>query len=148
MKTPVKIAVIFLLIILFFNVSNSQSQTASVKQDTVSPSSKLAVLWTSGDRDVALKMVFMYTYNTKANGWWDTIHLIVWGPSSKLLSQDTELQEYVKKMMSVGVEVVACKACADSYGVSDKLESLGVVVKYMGEPLTKMLKSDWKVMTF
>lgn len=148
MKTSVKIAVFFLLTVLFFNVSNSQSQTTSVKQDTVSPPSKLAVLWTSGDRDVALKMVFMYTYNTKAKGWWDTIQLIVWGPSSKLLSQDTELQEYVKKMLSVGVEVVACKACADSYGVSAKLESLGVIVKYMGEPLTKMLKSDWKVMTF
>lgn len=148
MKTLAKIAGIFLLISLFFTVSNSQSQTASVKQDTVSPPAKLAVLWTSGDRDVALKMVFMYTYNTKANGWWDTIQLIVWGPSSKLLSQDTELQEYVKKMMSVGVEVVACKACSDSYGVSAKLESIGVDVKYMGEPLTKMLKSDWKVITF
>lgn len=28
---------------------------------------KLAVLWTSADREVALKMVFMYTYNSKVN---------------------------------------------------------------------------------
>ncbi|WP_197092805.1 hypothetical protein [Labilibaculum euxinus] len=56
---------------------------------------KLAVVWTSGDRDVALKMVFMYTYNAKKMGWWDEINLIVWGPSSKLLCEDAELQEYI-----------------------------------------------------
>ena len=32
---------------------------------------KLVILWTSGDREVALKMVFMYTYNAKKYGWWD-----------------------------------------------------------------------------
>ena len=31
--------------------------------------SELVVLWTSGDRDVALKMVFMYTLNSKLKGW-------------------------------------------------------------------------------
>jgi hypothetical protein len=148
MKSSIKIAMVSILTILFFNVSHSQSQTVSGKQDTISPPAKLAVLWTSGDREVALNMVFMYTYNTKKVGWWDTVQLIVWGPSAKLLSQDSELQEYVKKMLSVGVEVVACKACSDSYGVSEKLESIGVVVKYMGEPFTKILKSDWKVLTF
>jgi hypothetical protein len=46
------------------------------------------------------------------------------------------------------VELVACKACSDSYGVSDNLEELGVEVKYMGRPLTDMLKGDWAVVTF
>ena len=111
-------------------------------------SSKLAVLWTSGDRDVALKMVFMYTLNAKKRGWFDQVQLIVWGPSSKLLSVDEELQASVAEMKSVGVELTACKACADSYGVSDKLETLGIEVKYMGVPLTEMLQSDWVVTTF
>ena len=34
-------------------------------------SSKLFVLWTSADRDVAIKKVYMYTYYAKKNGWWD-----------------------------------------------------------------------------
>ena len=110
--------------------------------------SKLMVLWTSGDRDVALKMVFMYTNNAKINGWWDEIRFVVWGPSSKLLSEDVEIQEYVEKMKDSGIELLACKACADSYGVSEKLEELGVEVKYMGQPLTAMLKSDWVSLTF
>ena len=47
------------------------------------------------------------------------------------------------------MEVVACKACADSYGVSDILEKMGIEVKYMGQPLTQYLKEDeYKVVTF
>ncbi len=51
-------------------------------------------------------------------------------------------------MLRCGVEFVACKACADSYGVSEKLEALGIEVKYMGMPLTDMLKGDWVTVTF
>lgn len=72
----------------------------------------------------------------------------MWGPSTKLLSQDKELQTVLKTMQAIGVELLACKACADSYGVSDILEELGIIVKYMGEPLTDYLKSDAKVITF
>ncbi len=109
--------------------------------------SRLAVLWTSGDPEVATKMAFMYTLNAKRQGWFDEVTLIVWGPSSKLLSEDAELQEAVAGMAAVGVEIVACKACSDSYGVSDALAAMGIDVKYMGVPLTEMLKGDWKVLS-
>ncbi len=29
----------------------------------------LVVVWTSGDREVALEIVFMYTLNSKLKGW-------------------------------------------------------------------------------
>ena len=93
-------------------------------------------------------MVYMYTYNAKKQGWWDEILFIIWEPSSKLLSVDLELQAEIKKMMEAGVNVKACKACADLYGVSDKLEALGIEVKYMGVPLTDMLKQGWASLTF
>ena len=110
--------------------------------------SKLLIIWTSGDRDVALKMVYMYAYNAKKNGWWDEVRFVVWGPSSLLLSVDKELQDYIKKMKDEGVILEACKACADMYGVSDKLTALGIDVKYMGKPLTDMLKSGYVSLTF
>lgn len=109
---------------------------------------KLNVLWTSADRDVALKMVFMYARNAKLKGWWKEVTLIVWGPSAKLLSQDSELQQALKVLIDAGVEVLACKACSDSYGVSAQLEALNIEVKYMGEPLTGYLKNNEKVITF
>ncbi len=57
------------------------------------------------------------------------------------------MQDYLKKMKEVGVELQACMACADMYGVSGKLEELGVDVKYMGRPLTEMLKTEWVTIT-
>ena len=108
---------------------------------------KLAVLWTSRDREIALNMLFMYTLNGKMRNWWDEISLIIWGPSSKLLSVDIELQDYIKKIIEIGVKVEACKACADSYNVSNDLEKLGIEVKYMGEPLTDYLKNGWHIIT-
>lgn len=110
--------------------------------------SKLAVLWTSGDVDVAERVCFMYTHNAKKAGWFDEVTLIVWGPSAKLLSENEKLQASVKQMIEDGVTVEACKACADSYGVADDLTELGIPVKYMGRPLTEILKSDTKLLTF
>ena len=119
------------------------------EQSVTADAEKLAVLWTSGDPFVAHKVCFMYTHNAKKAGWWNEVQLIVWGPSSKLLAEDNDLQTAVKAMMADGVVVKACKACADSYGVSDDLTALGIEVKYMGQPLTEMLKSDqWQVLTF
>ncbi|MDI6600773.1 MAG: DsrE family protein [Thermoanaerobacteraceae bacterium] len=109
---------------------------------------ELYILWTSGDKEVAQKMVFMYTYNSKLKKWWDDVTLIVWGPSSKLLSEDVDLQEKVKDMQAIGIKVLACKACADQYGVTEKLESLNIEVIYMGEPLTELLKSGKHILTF
>jgi hypothetical protein len=109
---------------------------------------KLVVLWTSGDREVALKMVFMYTINSKLRGWWKDVTLILWGPSSKLLSEDKELQNYIGRIKDSGVELLACKACTDEYGVTEAIEKMGIEVIFMGEPLTNFLKDDVKVITF
>jgi hypothetical protein len=110
---------------------------------------ELVVLWTSGDREVALKIAFMYTFNSKRFKWgWKEVTLVVWGPSSKLLAEDKELQEYLSKIKDVGVKLLACKKCSDLYGVSDDLKRLGIEVKYMGRPLTDYLRDDkYKVLT-
>ena len=109
---------------------------------------KLAVVWTSGDPDVAHKVCLMYTHAAKRAKWFDEVVLIVWGPSSRLLAADEELQAKVKAMMAGGVVTQACVVCADMYGVSDDLREMGIEVKPMGKPLSDMLKSDWKVLTF
>ncbi len=143
------------LILAALVISGCASQTADVHhrdtgvRGTSANADKLAVLWTSDNPYVAHKVCFMYTHAAKKQGWFDEVQLIVWGPSSKLLSENTAIQAKVKAMMADGVVVKACKACADSYGVSDKLASLGLEVKYMGAPLSRMLKSDeWEVLTF
>ena len=106
------------------------------------------IIWSSGDREVALKLAFMYAYNCKKYQWMDTVRLLVWGPSAKLLSTDKELQEKIKKMKEQGVQLWACKGCADMYGVSKKLEELGIKVHYTGKALAEMQKTGWHVLTF
>lgn len=116
-------------------------------EKTENSNEKLTVLWTSGDREVALKMLFMYTINGKAKGWWNDITIIIWGPSAMLLSKDKGLQEQVKKAMHVGITFEACRACADLYGVIAELEELNIDVKFMGEPLTQRIKDKVNLIT-
>ncbi|MBW6458234.1 MAG: DsrE family protein [FCB group bacterium] len=120
----------------------TQNEGSDIQSDT------LCILWTSGDPEVAIKMVFMYANAAKQYKWFDEVELIIWGPSSKLTSKNKDIQDYIGKMLKNGIKIEACKACADSYGVSDKLKSLGIDVKYMGQPLTGILRSNKKLMTF
>jgi hypothetical protein len=108
----------------------------------------LVVVWSSGDKEVAMNMVFMYTLNSKKKNWWKEIRFVIWGPSSRLVVEDRELQEELCKMKEEGVILEACKACADRYGVSEYLEELGVEVKYMGVPLTEYIKEGKYIITF
>jgi hypothetical protein len=107
------------------------------------PVNKLALLWTSQDKEVAQKMVFMYAKNAKLRDLWSRVLLIIWGPSAKLLANEVELQEELEELKLSGVELQACQACADQYGVSEKLRSLGIEVISMGLPITSYLKGDW-----
>lgn len=108
---------------------------------------KLLVLWTSNDKETALNMVFMYTKNSQVRGWWDEVNLVIWGASAKLVAEDKEIQEYIKKMIEEGVKVDACKACSDNLGVTEEIEKLGVNVKYVGEPFTKALKEGCRLIS-
>ena len=117
-------------------------------QETTQKNSRLAVLWTSGDPEVAHRVCFMYTANAKKQKWFDEVTLIVWGPSARLLAGDKDLQAKVKAMLDDGVRVQACQACSDSYGVTEQLRKLGVDVKYMGKPLTELIQQGWHILTF
>jgi hypothetical protein len=112
------------------------------------PNDHLLIVWTSGDPEVAHKMVFMYAYNARRKGWWKQVSLLVWGPSAKLASENKDIQGSLKKMKSAGIELIACKACADLYNVSAGLEKIGIEVKYSGIYLTEFLKSGQKVISF
>ena len=66
-----KSTILYLFSFIVFITSCSQKETEDIIDKDITEPSKLSVLCTSGDRDVALKMVFMYANNAKINGWWD-----------------------------------------------------------------------------
>ena len=114
----------------------------------MSEPTKLAVVWSTADKEVAQHTAFMYTLNSRRLGWWEEVNLIIWGPSGRLLVQDQQLQSTISEMIEEGVKVQACKACADNLGITDQLIKLGVEVIYIGEHMTKILKERWAVLTY
>ena len=110
--------------------------------------SKLHILWTTGEKEVAIKVVFPYLFNGKANGWWDELNLIIWGPSTLLVAEDQDIQEAIREILDSGISVEACRACTDSYGITEAIEKRNIIVRFIGSPLTNYLKSDDKVITF
>ena len=144
MKTKKRTFLAFLVIALFICIFIQNA----LPQDEAKASGKLAVLWTSGDPDVAYNVAFMYTHTAKKVGWFDEVTLIVWGPSQRLLIGDKSLQAKIKAMQNDGVLVEACIACAMNYDIVEELKALDIPVRGMGMPLTNYLKSDWKILTF
>jgi len=113
----------------------------------MSERARLFVLWTNGDPVTSEKMVFMYTVNSLLYGWWDEVTLVVWGASAKLVAENSMIQKKIKEALDAGVKITACKACADQLGVTESLKSLGIEVKYWGQPLTELLKAGAKLLT-
>ena len=109
---------------------------------------KLHVLWTTGEKEVAMKVIFPYLVNAKANGWWDEINLIIWGPSALVAAKDADIQRQLQDCFDSDITVEACLACTDAYIVTGKLQELGITIRYMGGPFTEYMLSDAKVITF
>ncbi|MFA5215951.1 DsrE family protein [Sulfuricurvum sp.] len=109
---------------------------------------KLLIVWSSGEIEVAKKLVLLYGSVILERGYWDEAHLMVWGPSAKLLAENAELQTMVAKVIESGVKASVCVVCSDDYGVTEQLRSLGIEPTHTGEFLTQALKNDWKVVTF
>lgn len=109
---------------------------------------KLLIVWSTAEIDVAKKLVLLYGSVIIERGYWDEAHLMVWGPSAKLLAENKELQTMLYTIQESGVKVSACRVCTDGYAVTEQLESLDIDVTHTGEFLTQALQSDWKVITF
>ena len=112
-------------------------------------SNKLLIVWSSGEKEVAKKLVLLYGSVMLERKYWDEATIMIWGPSAKLLAEDKELQKQFKVVQDSGVKFNACVVCTDDYGVSEQLRELGVDLIHTGEMLTESLQSDAvKVITF
>jgi len=110
---------------------------------------KLLIVWSSGEKEVAKKLVLLYGSVMLERNYWREATIMIWGPSAKLLAEDKEIQKDFIRVKESGVAFNACVVCTDEYKVSKKLASLGVELIHTGEMLTEALKSDnTKVITF
>ena len=131
-----KIKFILLTIIFFAGIMRNSHAQSNPK---AGPSDTLVVLWSSGDP---------YAGAAKRFGWFREVILIVWGPSEKLLTENTVLKNKVAELEKEGVIVEACVACSNMYGVTNELKVCQVDVKGMGVPLTHYLKRGYKTVCY
>ncbi len=136
-----------ILLLLAFSICSTKDLIAQDGK-IATPSDTLVVLWSSGDPDVAEKACLMYTHAAKKNNWFKEVILIVWGPSEKLLAENSNLKDKIAVMKKDGVIVEACVACSNMYGVTNDLKVCEVDVKGMGVPLTRYLKRGYKIVSY
>lgn len=108
---------------------------------------KLTILWTNADMDTSMHMVMMYAKNCMMNGWWESVTVIIWGATAKLVAENRLIQDEIMMAMHLGVQFSACIACARRLNVEEALEKQGIELKGWGEPLTTILKDDEKLLT-
>lgn len=111
--------------------------------------SKIFLLITSGDPRILTDVVFPYVRNAKKHGWMDTIRVIFWGPSEKVLVSALEVKAQIIDLVDLLPEnVFACQECAEDYHIKDLIEALGVNVEFIGQLISDMLKEEWLQLTF
>jgi len=109
---------------------------------------KVFVILGSGDREVALEVGLVYPLNAAKKKWMDEVKVIIFGPSEKLAANDMEVQAKLKELQEVGIEIMACKWCADRMNVTAPLEKAGIKVVYVGSIISQLLKDGWASLTF
>jgi len=118
------------------------------KKEELIMAGKVFVILSSGDREVALETGLVYPLNAAKNKWMDEVKVIIFGPSEKVAACDTQVQEVIKALHDAGVEVLACKWCADRMNITDILDKLGIKVVYVGSIISQLLKDGWYSLTF
>jgi hypothetical protein len=78
----------------------------------------------------------------------EDVSVLIWGASAHKIKEDSNAQEKVKKLVEAGIDVKACKYCADQCEASEVLLSLGVDVMYTGVYLSEKLNDEnYRVLT-
>ena len=109
---------------------------------------KLFILLSSGDKEVALEVGLAYPLTLIKNKWMDEVKVILYGPSEKLAAHDAEVQEKIKELQDNGIEVMICKYCADRMNITGILEEAGFKVIYVSPIMAQMIKDGWASLTF
>ncbi|RLB62929.1 MAG: hypothetical protein DRI90_07970 [Deltaproteobacteria bacterium] len=105
---------------------------------------KVMIVISSSDREVVWTAL-LYARASIASDWMGATRVFVWGPSSKTIAGDPELEENVREIRALGEQVYVCKACSDRYLVSDRLAALGCSVEYVGPVSSRFIEEGYSV---
>ena len=108
---------------------------------------RICIVIASSDRRV-IKTALQYARRTVTEKFVTDTKVFLFGPSEEVIAYDTELQDFLKRYLDVGKDVLACKWCSDDYSVSDALTELGVTVEYIGVFVSQAIKEGYVPMVW
>ena len=107
----------------------------------------LFILWTNADALTAKLMVFMYAENSVKQEKWKEVMIVIWGATVKLVAENAEIQEAIKRLQGIGIKFSSCVTCVKELGLEKEIGALGIdMVKWLN-PLTEVIKSGRKLIT-
>jgi len=109
---------------------------------------KVFVVVGSGDKEVIMWPGLKYPLKATTEKWMDEVKVIIFGPAEKLAAYDLEVQQRLRELQEAGIHIMACKACADEYNITDILEEAGIEVIYVGSVISQLLKDGWASLSF
>ncbi len=109
---------------------------------------KVFIVVSSRDKEVVKWPALTYPLNATKNKWMDEVRVILFGPAEELAAHHPEVQEKLKELQEAGIEVMACKACADEWNITGVLEEAGIKVVYVGSVISQLIKDGWASLTF
>ena len=130
------------------NYNSGKESITNAEEQLRGDTSALVVIWSSADKEIAMKTALAYPLNSKLNGWMQNVTVMVWGPSVQLLAKDKEIQNVFLHMKQAGVNVFVDKKCVDEYQVVKEIEGLNMEVRSLGKPLTVFILQRRTILTF
>ena len=110
-------------------------------------SDKIIAIISSSDSEKA-RIGLAFAMNALKNDWLADVKIFVFGPAEALLSKDADIQGILKEVFLMECKVVACKAVADRYGISEEISALGVTVEYVGKMISDLTKDGYLPMVW
>jgi len=103
---------------------------------------KLLIIISTSDPEKA-ETGMMYAVNALRNQWMEEVKLFFFGPAEKLLTQNTDIQEYLGEYQAMNGTAIACEVIANRENISDKVNELGVKVDPVGATISKLLHEGY-----
>ncbi len=102
----------------------------------------LTAVWLSADKIAAADMMFLFLRDCKLQRRFEEATLILWGPSVLEAVENDYIKTQLEILLSVGVAVRACKACASLYGVVEELAALNIPPEPLSEHISELIKAN------
>jgi len=109
-------------------------------------SNKVLIIIATGEKEKALTG-FFFAINSLKNEWFESVKVVLMGPSENLMANNQELQELTSDIFKYE-SPFACRFIAENNGLSENLVGQGYEVEYVGPIIATFIKAGYLPMVY